>query len=116
MMEEILRELRSEGSGIEAAVLVSSDAMPLASDPSDSISEELLSANASTIITVGERVAMELSRGDLDQLYVRGGAGDLVVVRVNDHAILACTVDKHAKLGITLLEVGRCAKKLSEVI
>ncbi len=116
MMVEILRELRSEGSGIEAAVLISSDAMPLASDLSDSIDEELLSATASTLIAAGERVARDLSRGDLDQLYLRGEAGDLVVVRVNDHAILACTVDKQSKLGMTLLAVSRCAEKLSEAI
>lgn len=116
VMAEILRELRGDGSGIEAAVLISSDAMPLASDLSDSIDEELLSATASTIVAAGEKVAGELARGDLDQLYLRGEAGDLVVVRVNDHAILACTVDKQAKLGMTLLAVSRCARRLSEVI
>jgi predicted regulator of Ras-like GTPase activity (Roadblock/LC7/MglB family) len=112
----ILKELRVESSGVEAAVLISSDAMPLASDPSDSEQEEVISATAFALITAGERVARDLARGDVNQLYLRGDAGDLVVAKVNEHAVLACMVDHQAKMGITLLEVGRCAQKLAEII
>lgn len=115
-MTEILRALREEGSGVEAAVLLSSDAMPLASDLSDSLQEEVLSVTASALIAAGERVASELSKGDVDQIYLRGKEGDLVVVKVNDHAILACVVDHQAKMGMTLLEVSRCAQRLADVI
>jgi predicted regulator of Ras-like GTPase activity (Roadblock/LC7/MglB family) len=116
MMLDRLRALRTECSGIEAALLISSDAMPLASDLSDSLEEEVLSATASTLVSAGEKVARELSRGDVDQLYLRGDDGDLVVVRVNDDAILACMVDHQAKMGMTLLEVSRCAQRLAEII
>ena len=116
MMLEVLRVLRTESSGVEAAVLISSDAMPLASDLSDSFEEETLSATASALMAVGERVAGDLSRGDVDQLYLRGREGNLVVVKVNNDAILACMVDNQAKMGMTLLEVGRCAQKLADII
>lgn len=115
-MLDILRALREEGSGVEAAVLISSDAMPLASDLSDALEEEVLSATSSALVAAGEKVARDLSRGDIDQIYLRGEEGDLVVVKVNDHAILACVVDHQAKMGMTLLEVSRCAQRLAEVI
>ena len=47
LMLSILKELRAESSGLEAAVLISSDAMPLASDPTDTEQEEMSSATAS---------------------------------------------------------------------
>lgn len=115
-MSEILRDLRADSPGVEAAVLVSSDAMPLASELGDSMDEELLSAMASSLVASGERVARDLSRGNLDQVYLRGDEGDLVVVRVNDNALLACVVNNQARMGMTLLEVNRCATRLSEII
>ncbi|MBU1942267.1 MAG: roadblock/LC7 domain-containing protein [Actinobacteria bacterium] len=115
-MSEILRDLRADSPGVEAAVLVSSDAMPLASELGDSMDEELLSAMASSLVASGERVARDLSRGSLDQVYLRGEEGDLVVVRVNDDALLACVVNNQARMGMTLLEVNRCAARLSEII
>lgn len=115
-MMGMLKELRSDSNGVQAVVLISSDAMPLASDMPDGMEEELLSATASSLIASGERVARELARGDIEQVYLRGEAGDLVVVKVNDDALLACTVDHEAKMGMTLLEVNRCAQKLAEII
>jgi len=116
LMLQMLKELKAECSGVEAAVLISSDAMPLASDISDSIPEEVICATASALISAGENVAGDLSRGSIGQIYLRGDEGDMVVVKVNDHAELACTVNHRAKMGLTLMEVARCAKKLSEVI
>jgi len=115
-MVEMLKELRIESDGVQAVVLISSDAMPLASDMPNGMEEELLSATASALIASGERVARELLMGIIDQVYLRGDAGDLVVVKVNDDALLACTVDHNAKMGMTLLEVNRCAHKLAETI
>ena len=114
MMLEMLKELRADSLGVEAAVLISSDAMPLASDMSDSLEEEVMSATASSLVAVGERVARDLDRGDVGQIYVRGEKGDLIVVTVNDNALLACTVDRSSKMG--LLEVSRCASRLAEII
>ncbi len=114
-MLEILKELRADSPGVESAVLISSDAMPLVSDMSEAV-EEVMSAMASSLIAASERVARDLARGNIEQVYLKGDEGDLVVVKVNDNVVLACTVDNHAKMGITLLEVNRCAQRLAEVI
>lgn len=113
---EILRELRADCPGVQAAVLISSDAMPLASDMAEAVDEEAISATASALISASERVARELARGEVEQLFLRGGSGDLVLARVNENASLACVVNHQAKMGMTLLEVNRCARKLSVVI
>ena len=115
-MLEMLKELRADSSGVEAAVLLSSDAMPLASDVPDSTPEEVICATASALISASEKVAHDLARGNIGQVYLRGDGGDMVVVKVNDFAILACTVDHRAKMGITLMEVSRCAQRLLEVM
>ncbi|PKQ28654.1 MAG: hypothetical protein CVT63_01705 [Candidatus Anoxymicrobium japonicum] len=115
-MIETLKKLRSDSDSVQAVALISSDAMPLASDMPDGMTEELLSATASSLIASGEKVAGELLRGDVEQVYLRGSFGDLVVVKVNDDVILACAVDNQAKMGMTLLDVNRCAQKLAGII
>ncbi|HEY5492996.1 MAG TPA: roadblock/LC7 domain-containing protein [Candidatus Anoxymicrobiaceae bacterium] len=54
-MLETLKELRSDSNGVQAVVLISSDAMALASDMPDGMEEELMSATASSLIAAGER-------------------------------------------------------------
>lgn len=115
MMVEALSDLLEE-NGVEAAVLISSDAMPLASQMPEDMPEELLSVCAASLLGSGEKVARELSRGRIDQVWLRCEEGDLVVVKVNDDALLACTVEPDAKMGMTLLVVGRCARKLASII
>ena len=115
-MVETLRELKAESPSVEGVVLISSDAMPLASDMPDTMREEVLSALSSSLIASSEKVARDLARGEVEQVYLRGESGDLLVVRVNSDALLACTVNDQAKMGLTLLEVSRCARKLAEII
>lgn len=115
-MIDTLQELKAESQGVEAVVLISSDAMPLASEMPDTMPEEVLSALASSLIASSEKVARDLDRGEVEKVYLGGDSGDLLVVRVNSDALLACTVDNQAKMGLTLLEVSRCARKLAKII
>jgi len=113
---EVLRELRADHPGVQTAVLISSDAMPLASDMAEVMDEEVISATVSALISASERVARELDTGDVEQVYLRGGSGDLVIAKVNENAVLACTVNHQAKMGMTLMEVNRCAGRLAAII
>ncbi|MDD5747609.1 MAG: roadblock/LC7 domain-containing protein [Actinomycetota bacterium] len=114
-MKDYLEELKEAGTGILSAVLVSSDAMPIASVGGE-VQEELMSAMAFSLLQAGERVAADLNCGNVEQLYLKGEGCDFVILRVNDNAVLACTVDHDARMGIILLEVNRCGQKLVEII
>jgi uncharacterized protein len=115
-MVETLQELKAESQGVQGVVLISSDAMALASEMNESVSEEVLSALSSSLVATSEKVAGELACGEVEQVYLRGVNGDLLVVRVNKDALLACTVDSQAKMGLTLMEVSKCALKLADII
>lgn len=115
-MQDLLKRLKEESPGVEAVVLISSDAMPLSSELPEAADEQTLCALASSLLASGERVASDLTRGDVEHIYLRGENGDLLVMKVNDNAMLACAVDHQAKMGMVLLDAGRCAEKLGEVI
>jgi len=63
-MNSILMDLRSNLPEIEAAVLISSDAMALASDISDEADEEMIGALSASVLGMGERAARDLKRGE----------------------------------------------------
>jgi len=114
-MNSILRELRNGLLEVEAAVLISSDAMALASDLSDEADEEMISALSASVLGMGERAARDLKRGTLDQVYVKGDQGYLLVVHCGPDALLSLLVRPEAKLGIVFMEAKRTAEELAEL-
>ncbi|MDY6795879.1 MAG: roadblock/LC7 domain-containing protein [Actinomycetota bacterium] len=114
-MNSILRELRSSLQEIEAAVLISSDAMALASDISDESDEEMIGALSASVLSMGERAARELNRGDLDQVYIKGAQGYLLLMHCGPDALLSLLVKPEAKLGVVFMEAKRTAEELSKL-
>jgi predicted regulator of Ras-like GTPase activity (Roadblock/LC7/MglB family) len=114
-MNSILRELRSGLQEIEAAVLISSDAMALASDISDDADEEMIGALSASVLSMGERAARDLKRGELDQVYIKGDQGYLLLVHCGPDALLSLLVRPEAKLGVVFMEGKRTAEELAKL-
>ncbi|MEW6553178.1 MAG: roadblock/LC7 domain-containing protein [Actinomycetota bacterium] len=114
-MSSILRELRSGLQEIEAAVLISSDAMALASDISDEADEEMIGALSASVLGMGERAARDLKRGELEQVYIKGDQGYLLLVHCGPDALLSLLVRPEAKLGVVFMEGKRTAEELAKL-
>ena len=114
-MNSILRDLRAGLQEIEAAVLISSDAMALASDISDDSDEEMIGALSASVLSMGERAARDLKRGVLDQVYIKGDQGYLLLVHCGPDALLSLLVKPEAKLGVVFMEGKRTAEELAKL-
>jgi len=114
-MNTVLRELRANLPEVEAAVLISSDAMALASDISDESDEEMISALSSSVLNMGERAARDLRRGILEQVFIKGDQGSLLLMHCGPHALLSLMVKPEAKLGVVLMEAKRTVEELSRL-
>jgi predicted regulator of Ras-like GTPase activity (Roadblock/LC7/MglB family) len=114
-MNSILRDLRSGLQEIEAAVLISSDAMALASDISDEADEEMIGALSASVLSMGERAARDLKRGVLEQVYIKGDQGYLLLVHCGPDALLSLLVNPEAKLGVVFMEGKRTAEELAKL-
>lgn len=114
-MDSILRDLRSNLQEIEAAVLISSDAMALASDISDDADEEMIGALSASVLSMGERAARDLKRGVLEQVYIKGDQGYLLLVHCGPDALLSLLVNPEAKLGVVFMEGKRTAEELAKL-
>ncbi|NPA54257.1 MAG: hypothetical protein GXO21_06260 [Aquificae bacterium] len=103
-------------SGAEGAVLVSPDGLAIASVLPPNVDEDRVAAMGAAILSLGERVASELDKGELEQLYVKGTKGYMIFTGIKDLAVLGVLAPADAKLGLLLMEIKRAAKQIEELL
>jgi len=115
-MVDRLRELQASSPDIEASAVVSVDGLSIASALPQGVEEDRVSAMSAAMLSLGERIATELGRGSLEQVYVKGEKGYVVLMSVGDEAVLTALAREQAKLGLILLDMRRAAEDLSKLI
>ena len=108
-MGERLRGLRAGSPDIEASAVVSVDGLTIASDLPAGVEEDRVSAMSAAMLSLGERIAGELARGSLDQVYIHGKEGYVVLMSAGEEAVLTVLARKEAKLGLILYDVRKAA-------
>jgi uncharacterized protein len=111
-----LLELQRSTADVEASAIVSVDGLIIASAlPSDS-GEDRVAAMSAAMLSLGERIADELGRGSLEQVYVKGHRGYVLLMSVGEDAVLTVLASGRAKLGLVFLEMRRAVTKLSRLL
>ncbi|MEJ2732811.1 MAG: roadblock/LC7 domain-containing protein [Anaerolineae bacterium] len=111
-----LRDLRVSTPDIEASAVVSVDGLIMASDLPADVEEDRVSAMSAAMLSLGERIAGELGRGLLDQVYIRGDNGYVILMSVGEEAVLTALARQDAKLGLVFLDMRRAASDLSHLV
>lgn len=111
-----LRDLRSSSPDIEASAVVSADGLIVASDLPAGVEEDRVSAMSAAMLSLGDRIATELHRGMLDQVYIHGANGYVVLMAAGEEAVLTVLARKEAKLGLILYDMKKGAADISAMI
>jgi len=115
-IQEVLRNLRSVSPDIIGSAMVSTDGFIIASLLPHEIDEELVSGMAAALLGVGERIAHELMGGAMEQTYVRGKNGYVILNAVGQEALLIVLTTPDAKLGLVFLDIRRRVAELSKIV
>ncbi len=111
-----LRDLRLVTLDIEASAVVSVDGLTIASDLPADVEEDRVSAMSAAMLSLGERIASELGRGTLDQVYIRGDDGYVILMSIGEDAVLTALACQGAKLGLVFLDMRRAAADLRRLL
>jgi hypothetical protein len=111
-----LRDLQSGTADIEASAVVSVDGLIMASSLPADVEEDRVSAMSAAMISLGERISSELSRGQLDQVYIRGDEGYVILMSVGEEAVLTAMARTNAKLGLIFLDMKRAVEDLTKLV
>ena len=115
-MVERLRSMQAAAPDIEASAIVSVDGLIMASSLPAEVEEDRVSAMSAAMLSLGERIAGELGRGELEQVYIRGDGGYVLLAAVGEEAVLTALARENAKLGLVFLEMRRAAEQLERVV
>lgn len=113
---ERLRDLQVSSGDVEAAAIVSVDGLSMASSLPADIEEDRVSAMSAAMLSLGERISSELGRGELEQVYVKGENGYVILNAVGEEAVLTVLARKDAKLGLIFLDINRTVEALEPLV
>ena len=115
-LEEILKDLEVSIPQIQAAAIVSVEGLPIASALPSGVDETMIAAMTAAMLSLGERAAAELNKGELEQVYIKGQDGYVIAMGAGNNAVLTLSATKDAKLGLIFLEMERAAVKISKIV
>ena len=111
-----LHQLQASAPDIEATAVVSADGLTIASALPKQIEEDRVAAMSAAMLSLGERIASELQRGTLAQVYVKGENGYVILIAIGENAVLTALTSESAKLGLVLLEMRRTADEIIKLL
>lgn len=103
----ILQNFVTATSDVQGAALVSPDGLTLSSSLPGGMDEERVSAMAAAMISLGERIGSELTRGNIERIYVEGEKGFGILSGCGNEAVLLVLASEAAKQGMLMLEIKR---------
>ena len=115
-LADVLDEFLAVSTEAEAAAVVSSDGLPMASALPPHVEEDRLAAMSAALLTLGERAAEGLGRGQLGQVFIEGKDGYVVLMAAGPHAVLVAITSRRAKVGLVLFEMRKAADEISSVM
>ncbi len=113
---EVLRKMKQENPDLEALAVVSLDGLPISSLLPEGAEEDRIAALSATILSLGERASEELKKGRLEQAYVKGVDGYILVTGIKDLAALLVVTDKNAKLGMVMLSIKKGIGEIEKIL
>ena len=116
LMVARLRDLQASSPDVEASAVVSVDGLTMASALPADVEEDRVAAMSAAMLSLGERIATELGRGTLDQVYIKGQKGYVVLMAVGQDAVLTVLARQQAKLGLLFLDMRRTTEDLVKLL
>lgn len=116
LMIDRLRNMQASSPDVEASAIVSVDGLIIASAMPHDIEEDRVGAMSAAMLSLGERIATELGRGTLDQVYIKGVSGFVILMAVGEEAVLTVLARQKARLGLLFLDMRRAVEDLNQLI
>ena len=112
----VLQTFVSGTTDVQGAALVTPDGLPLAASLPGGMDEERVSAMSASMLSLGERIGMELARGTIDRIFVEGNKGFGILTGCGQDAVLLVLASESAKQGLLMLEIKRVLAELKLIV
>lgn len=112
----LLADLQHSSGDVEACAIASEDGLIIASALPQGLEETRIAAMSAAMLAMGSRTVMELKRGNLTQILVKGDNGYVVLMQAGAHAVLIALARQGAKLGLIFYDLAITSKSVGEIL
>ncbi|MEM2957358.1 MAG: roadblock/LC7 domain-containing protein [Candidatus Jordarchaeaceae archaeon] len=112
----LIRDMEANTPGIEASAVVSIQGLPIASAMPAEVDESVVAAMTAAMLSVGERAAQELARGNLQQITLQGDYGYIIIKGAGMSAIITVLAKSDANLGLIMMVLKKISNRISELL
>ncbi|ALG69114.1 hypothetical protein BegalDRAFT_1587 [Beggiatoa alba B18LD] len=116
MLRSILSELNGTSADIEASAVISTDGLIMSAMLPSTMDEDRVGAMAAAMLSLGDRTAHELGRGELEQVLIKGDKGYVLLTHAGPDTVVSVVAKPTAKLGLIFLDVKRAAASISKIM
>ncbi len=116
MLTSVLTELNGTSADIEASGIISTDGLMMAAVLPQGLDEDRVGAMSAAMLSLGDRTAQELGRGELEQVLIKGDHGYVLMTYAGTEAVLTVMAKPNAKLGLIFLDVKRAAENVAKMV
>ena len=111
----LLSSLFNNVDGVKSAAIVSKEGLIVHSILEEDISDLNLAAMTATILSVAERVLIELKSGSLDVCILQGDDGNFAVMEAGNDLILALCLDIDARMDTCFMEMRKTSNAIKNI-
>lgn len=112
----ILKDLQASTADVEATAVVSVDGLIMASALPANVEEDRVAAMSAAMLSLGDRTAQELGRGSLEQVFIKGADGYVILMNAGTDSVLTAMTRADSKLGLIFLDMKRTADEIGKLI
>lgn len=112
----LLESLRTAIDGFRSGAIVSAEGLIVQSILEQGISDIKLAAMTATILSVAERVLIELKSGILDVCILQGDEGHFVVMSCGKELIVAVCLEADARMDTCFIEMRKVSEQIQNIM
>lgn len=111
----LLQSLHESIDGIRSSAIVSAEGLIVQAILEDGISDIKLAAMTATILSVAERVLIELKSGILDVCILQGDDGNFCVMEAGTDLIVAVCLGGDARMDTCFIEMRKISEQIKNL-
>lgn len=115
-LQFLLRTLNENVDGIKSSAIVSVEGLIVVSILEEDISDIKLAAMTATILSVAERVLLELKSGVLDVCILQGSSGNFIIMEAGEELIIAVCLDVDCRLDTVFIELRKTSDQIKSIL
>ena len=115
-LNKVLKSLQTSSPDVEASALISEDGLMIASALPQDLDETRVAGMSATLLNLGTRAAVELRRGEVQEVIVRGLNGYAVMITAGRGVLLLVLTNENAKLGLVFFDMREAINAIKRIL